>query len=278
MSADPKPAGGTRQRLITGVIAFVLVLPLLSLGTPLTIGGLGFLAAAICMHEYTVMAMPGHERRAWPLMLGLGFVLFLGAALTASWLQGAVVAAVMVSAVVFLLTARTTDGLADRWVRFVFGLLYLSLTIGLWPALRAQPNGLGWTWVPLLVAWGGDIGGYFAGRAFGKHKMAPLISPKKTWEGFVGGLALGIVALSIQKLLFFGELTWLDCLVLGVFGGGAGVFGDLTISMLKRTWGIKDTGNILPGHGGLLDRIDSVIWTIPTVWLWAGLLRPGVGL
>jgi len=128
------------------------------------------------------------------------------------------------------------------------------------------------------------MGGYFAGRAFGRHKMIPLISPKKTWEGFAGGVALAVVGMLVFKFGFVdplmgdsSPLTVLDCIVVGVIGDIAGVVGDLVASMLKRNHGVKDSGRFLPGHGGMLDRIDAVLFTVPTVYVWVVVGRPLLG-
>lgn len=116
----------------------------------------------------------------------------------------------------------------------------------------------------MLLVWGADTGAYFAGRAFGKHKLAPKVSPKKTWEGLAGG----IVTAMLIAVLFstFVELNWKDFSLLmlaSLFAVLASAIGDLSESMFKRTAGIKDSGKILPGHGGVLDRIDSLTAAMP---------------
>jgi phosphatidate cytidylyltransferase len=277
---------GTRVRLISGASAFAVVLPIFLFGSVWMVAALAFAAAIWGMHEFVSMALPDDKKAAFPLMVGLGLPLFFGGATStgAAWPAElprggdlallAMLLGVVVSASFFLFTAKTTEGLADRWARFVLGLAYVPLLLGLFPALRGLDGGRGWLWAPLLASWGGDIGGYFAGRALGKHKMLPLISPKKTWEGFAGGIGLAIVALAVFKTVFFGQMTWVDVVVLGVLGDLAGVFGDLIESMLKRTFGVKDSGRFLPGHGGMLDRIDSTIMALPVGYLWVVAIRP----
>ena len=141
------------------------------------------------------------------------------------------------------------------------------------PVLRPGPldglqiaPGAAWIYATFAVTWAADSGAYFAGRAFGRHKMSPLLSPKKTWEGFAGGLlasigaGVGIVALlGLPVSLTVGVL-------LGAIGAVGGTFGDLAESMLKRQAGVKDSGALIPGHGGLLDRIDSLLFTGPLVY------------
>jgi CDP-diglyceride synthetase len=286
----------TQTRLVSGFAALFVILPILIWGGYWGILGLAYLAACWGMHEMATMGLPERRNGAFVLLLVFGTPLYLLAALsTSSSLPGtdlvlpdrgkllilALALAFQGSAAWFLFTAKSTEGLADRWGRFVLALLYVPLLLGLLPSIVALEGGRAWIWVALAVGWFGDIGGYFAGRAFGKHKMLPLVSPKKTWEGFFGGVALAVVGLVLWKFLIFpltarGEatMTLLDCLVIGVCGDVAGVVGDFVESMLKRTWGVKDSGRFLPGHGGMLDRIDAVIFAAPVVWAWLVVIRP----
>lgn len=120
-------------------------------------------------------------------------------------------------------------------------------------------------WLIVITAFGTDIMAYFTGFALGKHKLCPKISPKKTIEGSIGGI-LGSVILSGLFGYFFTPDILVHCLVIGVLGGIVSQFGDLTASIFKRKMGIKDYGNLIPGHGGILDRFDSVLFTGPMVY------------
>jgi phosphatidate cytidylyltransferase len=131
--------------------------------------------------------------------------------------------------------------------------------------------------IVLLATWSNDTFAYFAGRLFGKHKMAGAISPKKTWEGFAGGM-IGSVAflagLSTLLPAYFPSLTLIDAVCVGVPVSFLGPMGDLVESLWKRAVGIKDSGNILPGHGGILDRIDAVFFTAPWVLAYFAWVKP----
>jgi phosphatidate cytidylyltransferase len=123
----------------------------------------------------------------------------------------------------------------------------------------------------MVLVWGADVGAYFSGKAFGKRKLAPKVSPGKSWEGVYGGLALSLVITTIVGVM----REWTaGQLLIGLFGAALIVFvsvvGDLTESMFKRQSGIKDSSNLLPGHGGVLDRIDSLTAAVPifAVLLW----------
>lgn len=124
-------------------------------------------------------------------------------------------------------------------------------------------------WMLFVCAWGSDTGAYFAGRAFGKHKLAPVLSPKKTIEGLAGGI-LSCVALNIGLyFLLFGHApgNWLGLIAASVVFSVAGVIGDITASYIKRDAGIKDYGKLMPGHGGVMDRFDSVLFIAPLMYI-----------
>jgi phosphatidate cytidylyltransferase len=127
-----------------------------------------------------------------------------------------------------------------------------------------DPTGA-WVLLTMVLAWGSDTSAYFVGRKFGKSKLAPRISPKKTLEGSAGGLAAAVVG-SIIMSFFLPGMRVLDAIALGVLGGAAGQAGDLFMSVLKRSSGVKDSGGILPGHGGILDRVDALAFTAPATW------------
>lgn len=120
-------------------------------------------------------------------------------------------------------------------------------------------------WIVVIAAFGSDIFAYFTGYFLGRHKMAPNLSPKKTIEGAVGGLIGSSLLSGLFGFLFMREMA-LVCLVLGLLGGAAGMAGDLTASMFKRKMGIKDYGTLIPGHGGIMDRFDSVVFVAPVVY------------
>lgn len=140
----------------------------------------------------------------------------------------------------------------------------LAVAWAAWMALvvvRDQPGGANWVLWMLLLVWGADIGAYFAGRRFGRRKLAPQVSPGKTWEGVLGGLAVSM-AVTLLMLIPMGAFSvwWIPMVVLLV---AVSVCGDLFESLLKRSRGVKDSGALLPGHGGALDRIDSVVAVLP---------------
>lgn len=159
-------------------------------------------------------------------------------------------------------------GLVATWARFGWLALALAycwtpVTALIW--LRASPDGLWWVAWVLLVVWGTDIGGYFVGRSAGGVKLMPHISPSKTWSGLFGGMALAAIAGAAAALYFAlpGSLWGY-----GVAGAGLAVAaqaGDLVESAIKRRFGVKDSGRLIPGHGGVLDRVDGLVFVAPIV-------------
>ncbi len=131
-------------------------------------------------------------------------------------------------------------------------------------------------WIVIIAAFGSDIFAYFTGYFLGKHKMAPNLSPKKTIEGAVGGLVGSSVLAWVFGMVFMKDMA-LVCLVLGLVGGAAGMAGDLTASAFKRKMGIKDYGNLIPGHGGIMDRFDSVIFVAPVVFYAVCIMTDAIG-
>ncbi len=133
-------------------------------------------------------------------------------------------------------------------------------------ALLGMDEFLGLTvWLVVITAFGTDICAYFAGVTMGKHKLCPVISPKKTWEGAIGGILGSMILCGLFGFFFMREAIAV-CLIVGFLGSIISMFGDLTASIFKRKMGIKDYGNLIPGHGGILDRFDSILFTAPLVY------------
>jgi phosphatidate cytidylyltransferase len=165
-----------------------------------------------------------------------------------------------------LSSARDLPLATARLGMSIFGILYVGGLVVALPLLRRE-HGAWWVMVVFVVTFANDTGAYFAGRALGRHKLAPTISPGKTVEGAIGGLLMGVFALSVQRVFFFPGLTIFDVVVIGVAAGILGPAGDLTESMLKRAVGAKDSGRLIPGHGGILDRIDALLFVGAYVFL-----------
>lgn len=168
---------------------------------------------------------------------------------------------------------RPTKSCTGRLFKGLFGLLLILIGAYALGTLFSQPNGRYWLLLLLLLVWAADVGAYIAGRTLGRHKLAPRVSPGKTWEGVFGGLLLtSVVALIASRWMTLqpGQLWWL--LAVGLATVAISVVGDLFISLMKRQAGLKDAGRIFPGHGGVLDRFDSLIAAAPVFLLGKHLL------
>jgi phosphatidate cytidylyltransferase len=232
---------------------------LIYMGAVLAVG-LHELTAALKTKDITVPVIP----------VALGGAAMLTAAY---WAAGGAVLAAFALTVLAILIVRMFGG-TDRYVRDVtagvFATAYLPLLGATVAAMLAPPDGGKRVLIFIILTICSDIGGYFAGITLtpftGGHKMAPVISPKKTWEGLGGSVLLSVVAGGILlPALLHGH--WWQGVITGIAAVAAAVFGDLAESMIKRDLDIKDMGTLLPGHGGILDRIDSLLACAPVVWL-----------
>jgi len=152
------------------------------------------------------------------------------------------------------------------------GIIYIPLLLSFLVLIRNQTDGMIWIFLILAVIFAGDTSAFYFGSYLGRHKLCPAVSPKKTIEGSIGGLAGNLLVGSIVKLFFLPELPWAQSLFLFVAMGIAGQAGDLFESMLKRSSSVKDSGGLLPGHGGFLDRIDALLFATPVAYFFKNYL------
>ena len=248
------------------VYAIIRYLPSWGLTLLVIIGG------AIALLELTRMGFGDRRNPALTgLALGLTALLivrlhwaFSIEAILLSGLAGALLAMLWSSNVI---TSRFHDTAVA-----LFGPLYIGLTLSTLVSTRALPSGEWLIVFIALVTWASDIGAYYAGTLWGRHPLAPSISPKKSIEGLAGGLALAMAVALLTQLWLVPQLTMLHALALGLLMTGTGLVGDLCESAIKRAVGVKDSGGILPGHGGMLDRLDSLLFTAPTFYYYVTLV------
>lgn len=157
-----------------------------------------------------------------------------------------------------------------------FGISYLGIgfsqfiKVRNWEIADMSEGGLIILATVVVATWMNDSLAYFAGTLFGKRKLCPTISPAKSWEGAYAGIIAAVATIAGSKIIFALPFSWMSLILLGIIVGITGILGDLVESGLKRWAGIKDSGNFFPGHGGVLDRMDSLLFVIPTtfIWLW----------
>ncbi|HEX6100197.1 MAG TPA: phosphatidate cytidylyltransferase [Thermoanaerobaculia bacterium] len=186
-------------------------------------------------------------------------------------------AALLVIPATYVFTSPRTieDSLPSSAVA-VLATTYVGLLSGSLIRLRHDfPEGWKLIFFLLLVVWLGDSGAYYFGKALGKHKLSPVISPKKTVEGMLGGTLVSIITAIVIHFTFFPKFPLLHAIIAGVILSFAGVVGDLAESMWKRSAAVKDSGTLLPGHGGFLDRFDSILFTAPILYCYWSLIVHG---
>ena len=168
--------------------------------------------------------------------------------------------------IVRLFSPRPVEGSLEDISSTFLGIFYVALLLGYQVALVSGIDGKRWLFFMYIVIWASDTGAYYIGSALGKHKLYPKISPKKSIEGLVGGLLLAVGAALLYRAWFLSSMGTGEAVALGIILSGAGVLGDLAESLFKRGAGVKDSGSLIPGHGGVLDRLDSVLFAAPVLF------------
>lgn len=246
---------------------------------------MAFAAMVLALFEFYVLA----KKRDLKPDTGAGYLAAL-AILVISLFPADLYNIILVQLVIIVLTAAALVAATLRGAPFdrmigsvgatILGVLYIALLGSHLVALRMWHNeavAADMLSFFFLVIMGADSGAYYVGRAFGKRKLAPSISPGKSWEGVVGGVAAAILMAGIAHYWFFPELPLKYALPLAAVMTVVGIFGDLAESALKRSAGAKDAANILPGHGGLLDRLDSLLFNAPLIYYFARFYFYGLG-
>lgn len=225
------------------------------------------LVAAVGLLEYYALVM---SRETVALKAaGLAFCLALIATFYLGGLgvtPAALVLAFLGSAMICLARFDLKTSVPEMLYKQVTGLIYIPFLLGHLILIRGWDQGVTWIFVLMAVIIAGDTGAYYIGAVFGRHKLAPSISPGKTVEGAVGGLGANLLIGVLIKKYYFPEFGWSSWIALIMIMGALGQTGDLVESMLKRSVGIKDSGIIFPGHGGLLDRIDALLFAAPGLY------------
>jgi len=257
-----------KQRIVTGLIAGAVFILMLVLGG-YWFSALILVMAAIGYDEFLRMnSLKTHRKTGWIGMSGV-LLISLPWHLSEIWPYFGIDNFVWLFLFLFLaITVISKNKVTiDRAAMFFFGIVYIGFGFHYMTATRmsADGHGLFWTFLVFLCIWANDSGAYFTGTMFGKHPLWPTISPKKSIEGSIGGIMLSVVVALVfawakPQLLSVGHAV-----VLGVVVAVVGQLGDLMQSAYKRVKGIKDTGTILPGHGGILDRVDSWLIVFPAV-------------
>ncbi|MCX4246680.1 phosphatidate cytidylyltransferase [Paraliomyxa miuraensis] len=236
------------------------------------------IVGCIGLDEYLRMALPvGDQDRGVLLRVVTGLLGAAIVALPAVWSPGLVLPPLLAAAaiVVGFATLGRPSQLPEAGRHFgvcLSGLLYVPMLMSVLPLLKKAglPH---WITLSLAIAFFSDTVAYFFGRAFGKHKLYAAVSPKKTWQGAFGGVLGSLLATVVVGSMWLQPtLPLVHAVVLGVLANVCAQAGDLVESMIKRTYGVKDSSNLLPGHGGMLDRIDAMVFVAPVVYYYVTLV------
>ncbi len=173
---------------------------------------------------------------------------------------------IMAFALLFLFSIREIRTAAGEVALLFLGILDVPLLLGHLALLRGTALGVQWVFLLMVIVMAGDTGAYYVGCNFGRKKLYSIVSPNKSMEGAAGGLAGSVVGAFIARATFFPQLTVFDSLATALLLGVLGQLGDLFESFLKRSFGVKDSGTIFPGHGGVLDRLDSILFAAPAAF------------
>ena len=259
--------GHAAKRIASGVLLIPLFGALLYAGPAWLFSAVLLVVSGLAQWEFTRMFR--HVGEAPYARLGL----VLGLVVTASFLvrDGATTLAMAV-AIVVVLAAPRASGRAPAWepsALTLLGVCYVNWLLGYGISLRALPNGAHWIAFLVAVTWAGETAAYAVGTSIGRHKLAPVVSPGKTVEGAVAQVVASVVvAVAVDRALF-PEPSPMLAAAGGLLLGIVGQVGDLSESVLKRSARTKDTGGIIPGHGGLLDRLDSLLFNTPALFYYA---------
>jgi phosphatidate cytidylyltransferase len=263
------------QRLLTAAVGIPLIFAAVIIGGALytaVAAAILALAAYECVH----LLRSGQEDGAQapglslPALAAAGGVVLITVGADSGFDEwtGGVVEAIAIAFVLVLLLAEPRDGVRD-WTAVVATLAYVGFLGSYLVLLRDLDEDGQWVFLAVLGTWGADTFAYFTGKLIGRRKMAPRISPGKTWEGTLGGLAGGLMTVVFLNWPLSLPMNFGEAVFLGLLLPPVAVVADLGESLLKRGAGVKDTSGLVPGHGGFLDRLDSILFTVPLVYYFA---------
>ena len=255
------------NRLTTGLgIAFLwlIILSMQSFGLLwlvfTTIGG-------IALYEYFTMCLDPLEKKIKPVAMVIGLIPFVAAlGKQPDLLIASFFITLFASALLLFTTYQSLDNGLLLLAKLCCGLAFISLGAAHLPLLAASPHGEAWLGILTIITISSDSGAYYAGTAFGKNKLCPAISPNKTIEGLLGGMVASLVLALVAATFILPQVSIMRMTMATVLISLVGVGGDLIESIMKRSCQVKDSGTILPGHGGVLDRIDSLLTAAPTMY------------
>lgn len=275
MSDPAGQAGGLSNlafRLLTAAVLVPVILLLVAWQNHLGFWVFVLLATMAGLYEFLDMSAGDADRvdRTVVLVVGTGFAvaLYWWPAYALQLLGGAITLTMIYAVFRF----RNMETIGRRLALWITAIAYCGLLFTAFALLkRLDPSG-DWVILAMTVSWFGDTGAYFTGRAIGGPKIYPAVTPKKTWAGSLGGLCSSVGAGVLARLWYMPQLSWLDVFLICVPAAVLGQVGDFAESVLKRSFGVKDSGKMLPGHGGMLDRVDALMFVSAYLYVYLTLI------
>lgn len=274
------------KRIITATIAIPILLAIVFWSSETTFLIVIMLTASLALIEFYRMNLSNNKfTKAVAIIIGLTCIFFIyyyrgylsfesSNRLSAfiAWLIAFITLAGFIFLLMHLIFFPREVFVHVKIIMVVVGIIYVSLFLSYLMLIRSSPDGKNWVFFTFMVVWFGDSGAYTLGSLIGKHQIFPLTSPKKTVEGALGGLVASVIAAFAAKLWFMDQLSVTHCTILALGVAIVSQLGDACESTFKRRNSVKDSGNLLPGHGGMLDRIDGLLFTAPFIYYYKVLI------
>jgi phosphatidate cytidylyltransferase len=260
------------KRWITSLVALPILGILIFRGNEAVFATLIGIVSVITLWEFFRIVLTAEDRAGvtmitWPAFVISPLIIWAAYLKAHEFILGLICLNLIFSGLLLLIGFKKDRRIVALFSKQILGVVYVSLFLSFLVLIRGSDSGIAWIAFLLVVIFAGDIAAYYVGSYGGRHKLAPTVSPGKTIEGAFGGLAGNLIVGAALKHFFFPQMSWVPAVYFFLSVGIIGQMGDLFESLLKRSAGIKDSGTILPGHGGILDRIDALLFAAPVAYL-----------
>jgi phosphatidate cytidylyltransferase len=254
----------SKKKILMGSLLVPPILFLIVIGPPAVLSLMVLLATFVGLREFYTLALPNSKGIERFTGIGLGLILsFLVIRGEFKAILPFFVLLLLVLSLLFLAISQNLPSTISRMGILLFGILFIGFLFPHVSLIRNMVEGRVWVLLLIVTVWAGDIFAFLSGSLFGKHKLYPKISPNKTYEGLGGAIVGSILVALVYKIFFIRRMDMGLCILLAIGLAVFGQLGDFTESMLKRSAQVKDSGSLIPGHGGMLDRMDSFLFSAP---------------
>jgi len=257
----------SKKKIFTGSLLVPPIVFLIIKGPPAVLSFIVLLATFFGLREFFTLALPDAKRIEQLVGIGLGLILsFLISHGDLKAILPFLVLLLLLLSLLFLAISQNLPSTLSHMGILLFGILYVGFLLSHVSLIRNMAEGRVWVLFLMTTVWAGDISAFLTGSLLGRHKLYPKISPNKTYEGLAGGIGGSILVALAYSIFFIPQLAVRSCLLLAIGLAVLGQLGDFAESMLKRSAQVKDSGSLIPGHGGMLDRLDSFLFSAPFLY------------